>query len=71
MKIKPIRKFNNGNGALLCNTCSKIIATGEDAWNGYKLYCDEHFKCDNIKREGESCTLNNKCTYPKCNKLKQ
>lgn len=28
-------------------------------------------QCKHIKREGESCTLNNKCTYPKCNKLKQ
>ena len=40
---KPIRKFNNGNSALLCNTCRKIIATGDDALYGYKLYCDEHF----------------------------
>ena len=27
--------------------------------------------CKYIKREGESCTLNNKCAYPNCNKLKQ
>ena len=24
------------------------------------------FKCKNVKRIGESCTLNNKCTYPIC-----
>jgi len=26
--IKPIHKFNNGNGATLCNTCSIIISAG-------------------------------------------
>lgn len=26
-KIKPIHKFNNGNGATLCKSCSVIIAT--------------------------------------------
>ena len=41
--MKPIRKFNNGMGALLCNTCTTIIATGKDAWNGDKLVCD---KCE-------------------------
>jgi len=24
--LKPIHKFNNGNGATLCNNCRKIIA---------------------------------------------
>lgn len=26
---------------------------------------DEHL-CKHIRREGESCRLNNKCTYPNC-----
>ena len=26
--MKPIHKFNNGNGATLCNSCSKIISIG-------------------------------------------
>ena len=26
-KIKPIHKFNNGNGATLCKSCSVIITT--------------------------------------------
>lgn len=26
--MKPIHKFNNGNGATLCHCCSKIINTG-------------------------------------------
>lgn len=35
--IKPIHKFNNGRGATLCNSCSKIISIGltDD------LYCDK------------------------------
>jgi len=28
--MKAIFKFNNGNGALLCNCCSVIIKTGSD-----------------------------------------
>ncbi len=27
---KAIFKYNNGNGALLCNRCSAIIKTGKD-----------------------------------------
>lgn len=35
--MKPIHKFNNGNGATLCHWCSNIINTGfTDA-----LYCNE------------------------------
>lgn len=26
-------------------------------------------RCKHIKREGESCTLNNNCTYPSCKEL--
>jgi hypothetical protein len=26
--------------------------------------------CEGVKKEGESCTLNNKCTYPNCGKIK-
>lgn len=35
--MKIIYKFNNGNGATLCNRCSKIIATGKKV---ERLYCD-------------------------------
>lgn len=35
--MKPIHKFNNGNGATLCHKCSVIISVGltDD------LYCKE------------------------------
>ena len=38
--MKPIHKLNGGNGATLCNRCSKIIATGftDD------LYCSQEYK---------------------------
>lgn len=26
--MKPIHKYNNGNGAMLCNGCRAIISTG-------------------------------------------
>ena len=29
MELKPIHKFNNGNGATLCNCCRVIISTGK------------------------------------------
>jgi len=38
--MKPIHKLNGGNGATLCNRCSKIISTGftDD------LYCSQEYK---------------------------
>jgi hypothetical protein len=38
--MKPIHKLNGGNGATICNRCSKIIATGftDD------LYCNQEYK---------------------------
>ena len=38
--IKPIHKFNNGNGATLCHCCSKIINIGFTK----ELYCDDKCK---------------------------
>lgn len=37
-EIIPIYKFNNGNGAMLCNKCSRIISTGPKT---DVLYCDK------------------------------
>lgn len=33
---------------------------------GYELHYEFSKRCKYIKREGESCTLNNNCTYPNC-----
>lgn len=35
--MKPIHKFNNGRGAMLCNKCRTIISTGPAT---QELYCD-------------------------------
>jgi len=35
--MKPIYKFNNGNGATLCHLCRTIITTGKITNN---LYCN-------------------------------
>ena len=34
--LKPIYKFNNGNGATLCHHCRTIISTGKPS---KKIYC--------------------------------
>lgn len=36
------------------------------ALTGKELTIKEPKKCKYVKREGESCTLNNNCTYPNC-----
>lgn len=36
--MKPIHKFNNGRGAMLCNTCRTIISTGPAT---EELYCEK------------------------------
>ena len=46
--LKPIIKFNNGNGAILCNKCSVIIKSNltKEEFDGrtHLLFCDEHWK---------------------------
>ena len=44
--VKAIVKYNNGDGALLCNSCRYIIATGFDHDRDVKHYCE---KCKNKK----------------------
>ena len=41
--MKPIHKYNNGNGATLCNQCSRIVSIGitDDL---YCNSCNEHRK---------------------------
>lgn len=39
MKNKAIFKFNNGNLALLCSKCSKIIKEGKDFTEDERLAC--------------------------------
>ena len=36
--MKPIHKFNNGRGAMLCNICRTIISTGPAT---KELYCEK------------------------------
>ena len=47
--MKPIYKFNNGNGATLCHNCRKIISDGlKDA-----LFCDAWCKMEHSHKERE------------------
>jgi hypothetical protein len=43
--MKPIYKFNNGNGAMLCNNCSIIISTGPKT---DEVLCE---KCKEFEKE--------------------
>ena len=49
LAVKPIIKFNNGNGAILCNKCSVIIKENltREEFEGKTnlLFCD---KCEKI-----------------------
>ena len=38
MELKPIHKFNNGNGATLCNCCRTIISVGDPV---DELFCED------------------------------
>ncbi len=42
--MKPLIKFNNGNGALLCNNCRVIMLTGDKALKSNKVLCEECIK---------------------------
>ena len=50
--MKPIIKFNNGNGAILCHGCSVIIKDNltKDEWEGKVdlFYCKT---CENEKEK--------------------
>jgi hypothetical protein len=43
--MKPIHKFNNGRGAMLCNGCRIIISTGPKT---EELFCDKCKQKNNI-----------------------
>jgi hypothetical protein len=43
--VKPIHKFNNGRGAMLCNGCRTIISTGPKT---------EELLCTKCKEECET-----------------
>ncbi len=47
--MKPIHKFNNGNGATICYCCSKIISVGftDDLYCSTK--CEEKHKAKTNK----------------------
>jgi hypothetical protein len=48
--MEPIRKFNSGKFALLCNNCRIIILTGDDALKSNKVLCEKCIKNLNIKK---------------------
>ena len=59
--MKPLYKFNNGNGATLCHLCRTIITTGKMTPD---LYCDRCLNERNsIEKEFNLLKANLKKTY--------
>jgi hypothetical protein len=60
------------------DSVSRVEAERTEDFNGFiqSLQPKTEFEvevkhiCNGIKKEGESCTLNNKCTYPNCGQIK-
>lgn len=46
--MKPIHKYNNGNGAMICNKCRTIISTGPKTDEVLCKKCKENY---DIKRK--------------------
>jgi len=62
-------EMTNRNREILLDMYEKLWNADKDkyAWNVIlKDTLEKLEKCKHIKREGESCRLNNKCTYPNC-----
>jgi len=63
-----------GHDCPLKETCYRHTAPSNTHWQAYGDFtfkegtCPDYWhRCKHIRRDGESCNLNNKCTYPNCN----
>jgi hypothetical protein len=57
------------NREILLEMYEKLWNADKDKWSWNVILKDtleKLEKCKHIKREGESCRLNNNCTYPDC-----
>ena len=60
------------NKEILLDMYEKLWNAEKDKWSWYAIVKDSlekleaNKRCKHIKREGESCRLNNNCTYPDC-----
>ena len=50
--IKPIHKFNDGDGATLCHCCSKIISVGFTQALYCNEICEQKYLCRAIREIG-------------------
>ena len=58
-EITPIHKFNNGNGAMLCNKCKTIISTGPKTDVLYCQKCEKELIYNHNPSELETMALIN------------
>ena len=60
------------NREILLEMYEKLWNADKDKWSWYAIVKDSlekleaNKRCKHIKIEGESCRLNNNCTYPDC-----
>ena len=60
------------NREILLEMYERLWNAEKDKWAWYAIVKDSlekleaNKRCKHIKREGESCRLNNNCTYPNC-----
>ena len=77
VKIVQYGTQNKGkmtNREILLEMYEKLWNADKDkySWNVIlKDTLEKLEKCKHIKREGESCRLNNNCTYPDCETLQE
>jgi len=63
---------NMTNREILLEMYEKLWNADKDKWSWYAIVKDSlekleaNKRCKHIKIEGESCRLNNNCTYPDC-----
>jgi len=69
LKLSQNKGKKMTNREILLEMYEKLWNADKDKWTWNVILKDtleKLEKCKHIKREGESCRLNNNCTYPDC-----
>jgi len=69
LKLSQNKGKKMTNREILLEMYEKLWNADKDKWAWNVILKDtleKLEKCKHIKREGESCRLNNNCTYPDC-----
>jgi len=72
LKLSQNKGKKMTNREILLEMYERLWNAEKDKWAWYAIVKDSlekleaNKRCKHIKREGESCRLNNNCTYPDC-----